>query len=137
MVERNLAKVEVAGSSPVSRSFSLGVVPKWLREQSAKLLCIGSNPIDASRYYYFSMFYTYVLRSFKDKHLYVGYTTDVQKRLSKHNSGLTKSTKSRLPFELLFFEEFGSRSEAMLREKFFKTGKGKEYIDSKLLELSS
>jgi len=82
------------------------------------------------------MFYTYVLRSLKDKHLYIGYTTDVQKRLSEHNSGLTKSTKSRLPFELLYFEEFESRSEAMLREKFFKTGKGKEYIDSKLLELN-
>jgi putative endonuclease len=82
------------------------------------------------------MFYTYVLRSLKDKHLYVGYTKDIQKRLSEHNSGLTKSTKSRLPFELLFFEEFQSRSEAMLRERFLKTGKGKEYIYSKLLELS-
>jgi putative endonuclease len=82
------------------------------------------------------MFYTYILRSLKDKHLYVGYTTDVQKRISEHNSGLTKSTKSRLQFELLFFEEFQSRGEAMIRERFFKTGKGKEYIYSKLLELN-
>jgi putative endonuclease len=82
------------------------------------------------------MYYTYVLKSLKDKHLYVGYTSNLQKRLLEHNSGLTKSTKSRLPFELLFFEEFESRSEAMLRERFFKTGKGKEYIYSKLLELS-
>jgi putative endonuclease len=82
------------------------------------------------------MFYTYILRSLKDKHLYVGYTTDVQKRISEHNSGLTKSTKSRLQFELLFFEEFQSRGEAMIRERFFKTGKGKEYIYSKFLKLN-
>ena len=82
------------------------------------------------------MFYTYVLRSLKDNHLYIGYTSDIQRRLSEHNSGLTKSTKSRIPFELLFYEEFESRGDAMLWEKFLKTGIGKDYINSKLKELS-
>jgi hypothetical protein len=48
LVECNLAKVDVAGSNPVSRSIFYtradGAVPKWLREQSAKLLFGGSNP---------------------------------------------------------------------------------------------
>ena len=42
MVECLVANEKVAGSSPVSRFF--GAVPKWLREQSAKLLFAGSNP---------------------------------------------------------------------------------------------
>ena len=54
LVERNLAKVDVAGSSPVSRSLHLEKLimvsyPSGLRGQSAKLLFIGSNPIDTSR----------------------------------------------------------------------------------------
>ena len=49
MVERHLAKVDVAGSSPVSRSiFISGGVPKWLRERSAKPLFGGSIPPAAS-----------------------------------------------------------------------------------------
>ncbi len=48
MVEHNLAKVGVAGSSPVSRSSSGGVA-KWLRRRSAKPLFIGSIPIAASK----------------------------------------------------------------------------------------
>ena len=48
MVECNLAKVDVAGSNPVSRSTKKGGIPKWLRERSAKPLCSGSNPDAAS-----------------------------------------------------------------------------------------
>ncbi len=82
------------------------------------------------------MFYTYILRSLKDNHLYVGYTSDINRRLTEHNSGLTKSTKSRIPFELLFYETFNTRSEAMIREKFLKSGIGKDYINSILKDLS-
>jgi putative endonuclease len=82
------------------------------------------------------MFYTYVLRSLKDNHLYVGYTSDINRRLTEHNSGLTKSTKSRIPFELLFYETFNTRSEAMVREKFLKSGIGKDYINNVLKDLS-
>jgi putative endonuclease len=83
------------------------------------------------------IFYTYVLRSLKDRNLYIGYTSDIQRRLTEHNSGKTKSTKSRIPFELIFFEEFETRSGAMKREKFLKTGIGKDFIKLKMQELSA
>ncbi len=49
MVERHVANVNVAGSSPVSRSF-FGGVAKWLRRRSAKPLFSGSNPLAASAF---------------------------------------------------------------------------------------
>ena len=69
MVECNLAKVDVAGSNPVSRSTKKnGGIPKWLRERSAKPLCSGSNPDAASiikkaQYYYWAfLFCTKILK---------------------------------------------------------------------------
>jgi putative endonuclease len=74
------------------------------------------------------MFYTYVLKSLKDGNLYIGQTSDIEKRLTEHNSGLCKSTKSRIPFKLIYQEEFKTRSEAMKKEKELKTGRGREFI---------
>jgi len=52
------------------------------------------------------LFYVYVLRSLKDGLFYTGYTSDVKKRLSEHNSGSVKSTNYRRPFELIYFMHF-------------------------------
>jgi putative endonuclease len=70
-------------------------------------------------------YYVYVLRSFSFKRNYVGFTKNIVKRLKQHNSGRTKSTKSYLPWEILFFEEYKTKEEALNREKFLKTGKGR------------
>ena len=80
------------------------------------------------------MFYTYVLKSLKDNKHYIGYTKDVKKRLSQHNKGDCISTRNRRPFKLIYQEEFEDREEAMKREKFFKTGTGREYLKDKLKE---
>ncbi len=74
------------------------------------------------------MFYTYVLRSLRDKKLYIGFTNDLKKRFNEHERGLCKSTRYRAPFEIIYYEEFSERSEAAKREKFFKTGKGREFL---------
>ena len=76
------------------------------------------------------MFYVYVLKSQRDFKRYIGYTETLHKRFDDHNSGLCKSTKSRKPFELIYSEKFRTRSEAMKREKFLKSGKGREYLNS-------
>ena len=52
------------------------------------------------------MYYTYVLRSTKDRKFYTGFTTDVSKRLEEHNTGKVESTRLRIPFELLYYEAF-------------------------------
>ncbi|PIP86248.1 hypothetical protein COV42_01790 [Candidatus Campbellbacteria bacterium CG11_big_fil_rev_8_21_14_0_20_44_21] len=46
------------------------------------------------------MFYLYILRSRKDKELYIGSTNNLKRRPEEHNSGKVPSTKPRIPFEL-------------------------------------
>lgn len=67
------------------------------------------------------MYYVYVLQSQKDKKLYKGFTTNLEARLAKHNSGNVISTKSRRPLKIIYWEEFENSSDAIQREKFFKT----------------
>ncbi len=66
------------------------------------------------------MFYVYILKSKKDGGLYVGFTNDLNRRLKEHNSGSTFSTKSRIPFELIYFEGYKDRIDAEHREKMLK-----------------
>ncbi len=70
------------------------------------------------------MFYVYILRSEKDVKLYTGHTSDIGKRLFRHNSGLVKSTKHRRLFKLIYYELYSTRSEAMRREKYLKSPEG-------------
>lgn len=66
------------------------------------------------------MNYTYILKC-ADGTLYTGWTNDLQKRLAAHNSGTgSKYTKTRLPVELIYFEEFEDKKEAMSREWHIK-----------------
>jgi putative endonuclease len=80
------------------------------------------------------MYYTYVLRSLQNGVLYKGQTDDLKSRLLIHNSGLVSYSKRYLPWELVYFEEFETRAEAMAREKFFKTGAGRDWLKRKLNE---
>lgn len=75
----------------------------------------------------------YILKSLKDKKRYIGITSSLEKRLNEHTDGLCKSTKSRRPFELIHTEKYISEKEAMKWEKFYKSGKGREYLKNKEL----
>jgi putative endonuclease len=70
--------------------------------------------------------YVYILKSMKDQKFYIGESTDVQKRLIFHNSGLQRSTRNRIPFIIVHVEAFESKSEALKREKQIKSWKGGE-----------
>ena len=73
------------------------------------------------------MFYIYVIKSSKGQ-IYTGHTGDLKKRLSEHNSGLCKSTKIDKDWKLAYSEIYESRGEAMKREKWLKTGSGRNFI---------
>lgn len=75
--------------------------------------------------------YVYVLRSLKDNRFYVGMSQDVDKRLKEHNTGKTKSTKGFRPWEIILIEEYPDRTTARKREKYLKTGYGKQWLKSK------
>ena len=72
------------------------------------------------------MYYVYVLRSFKDKKLYTGFTSDLRKRLDFHNKGLNTSTKNRRPLELIYYEAYKNEKDARNRERILKSGRGRE-----------
>jgi len=62
------------------------------------------------------MNYTYILRC-KDNSLYTGWTNNLEKRIEAHNAGKgAKYTKARLPVELVYYEQFETKEEAMKRE---------------------
>jgi len=76
--------------------------------------------------------YVYILKSKKDERLYIGCTGDLKKRLQEHNRGDSFSTKGRRPFSLIYYEAYPNRKDAENREKFFKTGWGRQYIKKAL-----
>jgi putative endonuclease len=78
------------------------------------------------------MYFVYVLKSLSDGNFYVGYTHDLKKRLKEHNEGVSKSTKFRRPFELIYFEGCLNIKDAMHREKYLKTTYGHRYIPNRL-----
>ncbi len=72
------------------------------------------------------MFYfVYVLLSEKDSQFYIGFTNNVRRRLIEHNAGKNISTAKRRPLGLIYYEAHLSKSDAMRRERYFKTAKGK------------
>ena len=78
--------------------------------------------------------FLYILRSLKDKKLYIGVSSSPEKRLIEHNKGKSKSTKYRKPFVLIYTEEFETKREAYKREWFVKnTGKGNIELRKRLV----
>lgn len=76
------------------------------------------------------MNYTYILKC-KDDSFYTGWTNNLEKRIHAHNSGKgARYTKARRPVELVYYEEFQTRQEAMKREYAIKqlTRKEKEAL---------
>ena len=82
------------------------------------------------------MHYAYIVKC-SDGTYYTGYTNDLEKRLLAHNAGKgAKYTRNRLPVEMVYFEEYEDKSEAMKREYAIKqlTREQKEkLISSKVL----
>jgi putative endonuclease len=74
----------------------------------------------------------YILKSESKGLLYKGFSKDPEKRLLDHNSGKNKSTKGHRPWKLVYIEKYPTRMEAREREKYFKSGIGREYLRKKL-----
>jgi len=83
------------------------------------------------------MHFTYILRSLQNGRLYVGCTYNVERRLSEHNSGKTVSTKPYRPYELIFYEALPTTEESVEREKFYKSGRGREVLKKILFKTLS
>ena len=78
------------------------------------------------------MFYVYVLQSQLDAGLYIGYSSNLKRRLLQHNSGLSKATSFRSPWKLIYYEAYLERTDAQGRERFLKSGAGRRYLKKQL-----
>lgn len=74
------------------------------------------------------MYWVYALSSLDRNYIYVGMTQDIEKRISRHNNGLERTTKPYAPFVLLYSEVQLDRAAARRREKYWKSGVGKEQL---------
>lgn len=81
------------------------------------------------------MYFVYVLLSKKDKRFYIGFTNNLETRIRQHNSGQVTSTKSRRPVELVYYEAYKYKEDAMKQELFYKTGQGRRVLKSRLKKL--
>ena len=81
------------------------------------------------------MYFVYVLYSLKDHKLYKGYTSNIEKRLLKHNSGGNKSTAHRKPFVIVHIEQFEDKSVALKREKYLKNVEGGAKLKHYLIKM--
>jgi putative endonuclease len=102
------------------------LVERLVRDQEA----VGSNPTSPMNYHRRKMFYCYVLRSEKTRRRCVGSCENLADRFRRHNAGESKATKHGVPWILIHTESFGTRSEATKRERYYKSGRGREELDN-------
>jgi len=69
------------------------------------------------------MFYTYILKNKENKY-YIGYTSDLNKKIAKHNSGSSVYTRLKGPWEIAYYETFQTKADAFKRERQIKKYKG-------------
>ena len=77
-------------------------------------------------------FYTYILQSMKDHQQYTGYSSDLRKRIEEHTQGKVFATKSRLPFQLIYYEACLNEADAKQREHYLKTTAGRRFLAKRL-----
>ncbi len=84
---------------------------------------------------YIMFSYTYILQSTLDGELYIGSTTDLKRRVGEHNAGKVQSTKTRLPFKLIYYEAYPNEEMARVREASLKKRGSARYSVLKRLGL--
>ena len=82
------------------------------------------------------MFYVYILQSQLDQSFYIGYTSNIENRITYHNKGRSRYTRKKISWVLVYKEEYNSKREALIREKFIKKQKSRMYIEE-LISLSN
>lgn len=78
------------------------------------------------------MYYNYVLQSDKSNNIYIGYTSDIRRRLGEHNGGLNRSTKPYRPWKLIYYEACLDVDDAKRREHYLKTSQGQRLLKRRL-----
>jgi len=79
------------------------------------------------------MYYVYILENKEKSGWYIGYTSDLRRRISKHNSGKGgKTTRKSAGWRLIYYEAYLNKFDAIGRETFLKSGSGHRFINKQL-----
>jgi putative endonuclease len=73
------------------------------------------------------MFTVYILYSEFFDSFYIGYSSDMDRRINEHNEGLTQSTKAKRPWKTAYTEQLPDLKSAVARERFLKNQKNKSF----------
>ena len=79
-----------------------------------------------------AVFYVYVLRSETDAGFYIGFSSNLSKRLRDHENGAAFATSYRGPWKLIYYEAYLERDDARGRERYLKSGNGRRLLKSQL-----
>jgi putative endonuclease len=74
-------------------------------------------------------YFVYILKSKVDGSFYIGYTSNLEKRILQHNNGESIYTSRKTPWELHYCESVSDKSEAIKREKFLKKQKNSDFFE--------
>ena len=75
------------------------------------------------------VYFVYILKSRIDNSYYIGQTHNLSNRIFEHNFEETNYTKKKRPWDLIYKEEYKTRSEAVNRERYFKKLKNRKYLE--------
>jgi putative endonuclease len=78
------------------------------------------------------MHYVYLLRSFCDGGFYVGYSSNLRRRLREHVEGNSFATSFRGPWKLVYHEAHLEQADALGRERYLKSGAGRRFLKAQL-----
>jgi predicted GIY-YIG superfamily endonuclease len=78
------------------------------------------------------MYYVYILQ-LRDKSYYIGYSSNLKKRIKDHNQGLVSSTKNLRPVNLIFYCAFSNKKKATDFEKYLKSSSGYAFRNKYLI----
>lgn len=73
-------------------------------------------------------YYVYAIKSIQRKYIYVGLTNNIERRIKQHNNCREKTTRAYTPFKIIYANEFQDRKSAREKEKYLKSGIGKELL---------
>ena len=81
------------------------------------------------------LFYVYIIENTLNNGWYIGFSTDVERRLEEHNAkiGSEHTRKTKGDWKIIYLEGYIDKRDALGREKYLKSGSGRKYIKKQLV----